>query len=126
MTFETITLQWTSSSFVGEIHLTARDLIYDYSGEVRIWREAAEDQLAGRFFAYYVDVAQAVNEGHSLFELMDEHSDSAAGYFESIFGDNEPDFSDDVTDILGDNISRENLLVLDRLELLPHVRGRNI
>lgn len=57
---------------------------------------------------------------------MDEHSEHVSAYHAPIFGDQSPSFSEEVFRAIDGEIVENNLLILDRLELLPDIRGRGI
>ena len=64
-----------------------------------------------------------MNERMSLSDVLDAHSQETFDYFGDIFGENSPEFSDAVDQLLNSEIFQTNLLILDRLELLPRYRG---
>ncbi|MGH8565608.1 MAG: hypothetical protein ACREXW_16550 [Gammaproteobacteria bacterium] len=69
---------------------------------------------------------RAVNEGTHIFDVLDAHSSHLVEYFEPIFGTNAPDFSNRLMRLLKHDLVGSNLLVLDRLEVLPQYRGQQV
>ncbi|MBD5770749.1 hypothetical protein [Marinomonas colpomeniae] len=120
-----IELKWGSTSLVEEFGEPDR-LIYEYYGAINRVDEYEESTRVGKFRAQYVDVVRAINEHEDIFEVMDCHSSSMLEYFDPIFGKNSTGFSDLVMETLNHSINDENLLILDRVELLPEFRGEKI
>lgn len=117
-------LSWKCSSYV-EGTEGPEDYLYRYNGEIQATNESETRACLGKFRAYYVDVDRTVNEGFSVFDVLDTES-QAHEYHHAIFGSNCPDFSDDVQHLIGFDILGSNLLILDRLELLPEHRGKDL
>lgn len=118
-----IELRWQSYSLAEE-YGEPDDAIYVYDGSIFGIDEHDERTQLGRFRAQYVDVGRAVDAGLPVFEVLDCHSSSTPEYFEPIFGANVPDFSDVVESISAGGADGCNLLILDRVEILPKFRGR--
>lgn len=127
-----IDLKWTSRGST-EI-LSPECLVYEYDGEI-FAVDSDSEVLIGKCRAIYVDVARAMAEGIDLYDVFDAHSSSLEEYYCHIFNGNdflededEPSsiFSDALNDLLNGNIVAYNLLILDRVELLPEYRGKFI
>ena len=114
-------LSWESCSsvFAGE----PNECVYEYAGDVLNEEESGKQTRIGKFRAYYIDVERSMNERMSLSDVLDAHSQETFDYFDDIFGENSPEFSDAVDQLLNSEIFQTNLLILDRLELLPSYRG---
>lgn len=128
-----IDVKWTTSDST-EI-LSPESLVYEYEGE--IFANDDDEQICiGKCRAMYVDVARAISEGVDLYELCDAHSGELEEYYSYIFDgedsleyeDVNPSsiFSEDLNDLFNGNIVAYNLLILDRVELIPEYRGKNI
>lgn len=120
-----IKLSWNSSCFANGYDEPDR-FIYTYEGDIFTSDGDCDDVKIGQFIAHYVDIAEAMDQGESIFDVFDCHSSSTAEYLEPIFGDNEPYFSDDVECITNGNADGFNLLILDRVEIIPEFRGLSI
>ncbi|MBM7332680.1 hypothetical protein [Alloalcanivorax marinus] len=118
-------LSWESASLVEELGEPDR-LIYPFFGDILGVDDDDGRTLIGKFQAWYIDVSRAINEQESVFDVMDSLSVSIAEYFDPIFGENSPHFSDAVDDISDCVTDGYNLLILDRIEVLPQFRGRRI
>ncbi len=102
------------------------DYIYPIGGRI-LKIDDENEVLVGKFRLLYTDVASAVNEGFTdVFEILDAHSGTAADYYGSTFASSGMDFSEDLRQLLDDDLFESNLLIFDRLELLPDSRGQNL
>lgn len=120
-----IELSWSSTSLAEEFG-EPDSFIYRYYGDVIGINEDDSHKIIGRFRAQYIDVGRAINEQESIFDVLDSYSSSTAEYFEPIFGDNSPEFSDEVDEISSGDYDGCNLLILDRIEVIPKYRGKLI
>lgn len=85
--------------------------------------EGHRDRIAGRFRLYYADFELARNHGTSAVEVLDAYQHTLE-YARAILDRNRAPFSSRLQKLLGDEIWNFNLLILDRLEILPKYRGR--
>lgn len=83
-----------------------------------------EDQLAGKLNIFYADLAGAAESGYSPFDILDIES-ATAPYFNALFDKETGEFKETIHSAAG-NIFQENLLILDRLEILPEFRGKKL
>jgi|688.fasta_scaffold324748_2 hypothetical protein len=120
-----IELSFTSTEFAAGYDEPDR-FVYTYSGDIFNTDDNDARIKIGKFTAHYVDVVEAINEGESIFDVLDCHSSSTSEYLEPIFGNNLPEFSDDVEEINDGYADGLNLLILDRIEIIPEFRGRSI
>jgi GNAT superfamily N-acetyltransferase len=103
------------------------DYTYTIDGRIAEMDDDEDNILVGKFRLYYVDIASALNTGYTdLFDIFDAHSDSTAEYYDSLFDPETADFSDNLRQLLRDEIFGLSLLIIDRLELLPGYRGQNL
>jgi hypothetical protein len=85
-------------------------------------KEDGRDVLAGRLQILYVDMENAVNDGHDPYLLL--YIDKATAEFKSFYrGDGE--FSRPVQRAAREIIGR-NLMIVDRVEILPGFRGQKL
>ena len=59
------------------------------------------------------------------FDVLDTHAETVE-YYDVIYGRSESEFNDTLLSLLNDDIFLSNLLIIDRLEILPSYRGRNL
>jgi hypothetical protein len=102
----------------------------EYEGELLVGLEDDVDEfrLAGRarLFIINPDAAEEDEEAPSLFELLDLRGETAA--YLPLLHPTEPNmFSPAVRQTLGEDIvPSRNMLILDRLEILPKFRGQRL
>jgi GNAT superfamily N-acetyltransferase len=80
---------------------------------------------AGRFRLYYIDVLAAVDAGASVFDIFDCKSDTL-DYYPAIFDMDTEGPSDELLRLFKDGVYFGNVLIVDRLEILPEFRSHNI
>lgn len=80
---------------------------------------------AGRFQIYYVDIGAALNAGTDVFDVFDSHT-STVDFFEAIFDPETLDLSDRLQKLFKNGYGWGNVLILDRLEILPEFRRKNL
>jgi hypothetical protein len=103
------------------------DYIYPICGQITEMDDDESDILVGKFRLYYVDIASASNTGFiDVFDIFDAHSDSTAEYYDSLFDPDTTGFSENLHQLFNYEIFGLNLLIIDRLELLPGYRGQNL
>jgi len=57
---------------------------------------------------------------------MDAHSQTTVGYYEALYAADDLEYSDEVLSLFDHDVLGTNLLILDRLELLPRYRGQKL
>lgn len=123
--WSTVQMSWSGESYVSD-DSEPSGLLYETFGTLfNVDDNNGDKELVGRFGLCYVDVGRAVNEGISLLEVLDSF-DHTMEYYDPIFGGNDPDFGDQLLKVLDHDISGSNLLILDRLEILPKFRGKGL
>lgn len=117
----TLCLQW-SDEFVGQWEDEPSTFLYETSGKV-VALDGGDDALAGRFSLFYVDIDGVLDSRTSLFDVMDQQQ-ATHDYYAALIEAETYYFNDAVQRALGAVASLSgNLLILDRLELLPAYRG---
>ena len=81
--------------------------------------------VAGRFVASYINVDNSLVAGVKLYGLMDTHSAEMAEVHETLFDPRTDELRKDVKELLGD-VTFRNILVINRVEILPAYRGMGI
>ncbi len=120
-----IVMSWSDESYVSEDY-ESDAFIYETSGDLSIINKSDDKEFIGKFRVYYVDVEQAINEGIDIFDMLDCHSSNLAEYYGPIFESEEHDFNNHLLELFGHDVFGSNLLILDRLEILPQYRGKKI
>lgn len=120
-----LSLEWDNhdSAQVDARSMEPDDFVYTTSGTIASSDESENQILVGKFTVHYIDLIAAEDEGQSAFGIFDAHSQGLAEYYAALFDGDE--FQKKVFDAL-DEESYSNLLILDRLEILPEFRGNNL
>ncbi|MCE3606914.1 hypothetical protein LXA47_25395 [Massilia sp. P8910] len=101
------------------------DYIYEIAGRVIGINEVCRRVVAGRFKAIYVDVLAAEMARISTIDLFDANA-TTLEYFYSIYGSDGSQFAGALTGLLDDEPYWGNILIIDRLEILPKFRAHNL
>lgn len=106
------------------------DEIEDYAtcieGSISYYQEMSDDfMLIGKVRLFYLDMGAISETNISVFDLFDIRGETEPFYSALIDYDTN-DFKSDLEEILGEYIIDLNLLIVDRLEILPEFRGNNI
>ncbi|MDQ0024336.1 GNAT superfamily N-acetyltransferase [Variovorax paradoxus] len=97
--------------------------VKDIEGSVYVHYENSKVK-AGRFAVFVIDAEAAVNEQEDVFDCFD-HSERTVDYFDLYLP--HLDFKPKVVKLLtGGERWAPNILILDRLEILPRFRGRGV
>ncbi len=120
-----IELEWSTASIIDDYDEPDR-FVYPYYGDIIYAEEDNSRTKIGKFSAQLIDVFNAITDGESIFDILDSYSSSMSEYYEPIFGDNSPNFSDAVELISDDCIEGFNLLIIDRIEILPKFRRKRL
>jgi len=81
--------------------------------------------VAGRFEASYINVDNSLVAGVKLYGLMDTYSAEMAEVYETLFDPRTDELRTNVKELLG-NVTFRNILVIDRVEILPAYRGMGL
>jgi len=79
----------------------------------------------GRFRLSHIDVWAAINAGTSVFDIFD-CAQETFDYYSAIFDIETEDPSAELIHLFKGEVWPGNVLILDRLELLPEFRGHNL
>lgn len=117
-------LKWKDSypgAFTGEPSSFVRDI----TGDVVELADGGEEPVAGKFGLYYIDAVGSMSEGISLEDVMD-HSEVTSRYHALLFDLATGELKPSVLKALEYEVLELNVLILDRLELLPKYRGMGL
>lgn len=112
----------------GETELEDSDpshYMYVTNGKVVGIDEAGQAAQVGRFRLSYIDVSAAINAGASVFDTFD-CTQETCDYYPAIFDMETEAPSPELTRLFKGDIWPGNVLILDRLEILPEFRGHNL
>ena len=118
-------MSWSSESFVSE-YPDPHDFVYETSGDLYDLGKYEDREFIGRFRVYYVDIERAMNQREPIYNVFDSHSAEVEEFYEPIFGSEGYDFNENLLKVVNYTVSGYNLLVLDRLEILPKYRRKKL
>lgn len=101
------------------------EYLYLTRGKIVALDDNGKKVSVGRFQIYYIDVGAALNAGTDVFDVFDSHA-STADFFDAIFDPETLDLSDKLQKLFKHTSSWGNVLILDRLEVLPEFRRKNL
>ena len=101
------------------------DFIHEISGRILCGDARTDrDHIAGMFRVYYADFELGQNHNVSAHYILDAHQHTL-DYAEAVLDSDGAPFPRRLYNLLGDDIWNFNLLILDRVELLPRYRGNS-
>ncbi len=103
--------------------LGPNDFLHETHGTIVSLDESEQETLVGKFRLYYADVDSAMEEGFDTFEVLDSYSHTLE-YHDLIYESNGTELSEKLQKELNYDVFGCNLLMLDRLEILPQYRGQ--
>jgi GNAT superfamily N-acetyltransferase len=95
--------------------------------EVTITRigKKGNERIIGMARLFYLDLDAVFDKNDSIHELFDIRSETAP-FYSALIDHETADFKPNLETILGEGICDSNVLILDRLEILPAFRGKKI
>jgi len=105
------------SSFIDD----PEDWVVEVSGEVFISDEDNEERVAAKCRLFLVDVESS---GYAAGELLDTRQEIYP--FISFYEPDTSSFNASFLSFVGDDVWHSNLLIIDRIEVLPMFRGRGL
>lgn len=100
--------------------------IYESTGTVVALDPSDDEIVAGKFRVYYVDIVSAINDGtFSVFNVFDSYSETV-DYYGAIFEPESLDINEKLLRALKCDPFFGNVLIIDRLEILPAFRLRSL
>jgi len=101
------------------------DFLYRYQGRVvGLTDEDEHEFTVGTFRVVYADIENGSNHGLAAGEVLDGEENTCA--FQELYDLDENHFTARIEKLCGDGILFSNLLVIDRIEILPDFRGMGI
>jgi hypothetical protein len=117
--FHLFTIQYSIS---GALEDEIENYLTTITGEIFCFNNDMETKRKiGIIKGYYVDIDNAMSEGYGPFDILDLDG-STEPYYEAVFDDATNEFKA----TLGPDIYQSNLLIIDRVEIIPEFRGRKI
>jgi GNAT superfamily N-acetyltransferase len=113
-------LKWNGNSTPVEAE-EPDDFIYEYDGSIYSLDDDEKETLVGRFRVFYVDLDAS---GMSVFDTLDARQETFQ-FLHPLFDQRTGDYKESIFKLAEDLINR-NLLILDRVEILPTFRGKKL
>ena len=129
---EDIWLEWKTG---GLIPLTEDGDPYNYiqviNGSILLRADdvnaESKDQLIGGFRLKLMEVDAAINAGVDVFDVFDSDNSETHQIYNALFDEDSWPFKESVLEIVGDDPAfTQNVLILDRLGILPEFRGQRL
>lgn len=110
-----VSINYTISSSINDY---AESMITEINGDVLVCNEDGGDVLAAKCRHLFVDIE---NSEISAFDLLDLRSETAE--YIGLYEVETISFTDHVMNMFNDDLWKCNLLIVDRIEVLPEYRG---
>lgn len=120
-----VLMRWINENVISDSP-DPHEFIYEHSGDLFNLDESGGEEFVGKFQAFYVDIERAMNEGTPLYSVFDGHSAELVEYHDHLFQTGDYNFNDNILKVAEDDIIDYNLLILNRIELLPKFRGEKL
>jgi GNAT superfamily N-acetyltransferase len=119
-----VVLEWNSSSLAdpsGE----PTDYVYENRGDLIDVGEGGDRIAVGKFGCYYMDIDRALNDGMPACDVFDAYA-STIVFYDKIFDAKTEEYSSRIEKLCHGTPLNRNVLILDRLEILPKYRGKKL
>lgn len=119
-----VELQWTDHASIDDID-DAIAFIRPIEGRIlSINLDNGGRRLVGKFEVYYLDLELAWQHNMSTYEVFDAMP-STVKFYDGLFDfDDEQSFNPNLVDLFGHESTSCNVLIMNRLEILPEFRGK--
>jgi len=118
-----VLLEWHSAD-VCVVPDDPSDFIYETTGRM-VTRADDVRTLIGKFRLYYVDIESAFNDGVPVHDVFDTYAETFEIY-QALFDADSIEPRERVLRLLEYEVHELNVLILDRLEILPAFRGSRL
>ena len=124
--FHSFSLEYSCSHFIE--HDEPDDYVMQVRGKIlhdRILPTETLKEICGRFICRIVNIQHADNDGVSTFDVFDSEAELFSIY-ENIFDADTEDYNSKINDLFHGDIYGHNILVIDRVDILPNYRGHKL
>jgi hypothetical protein len=101
------------------------EYLYETNGRIVCVRENDTRETAGEFRLCYADLAGALNNGVSVFDVLDVEQETTA-FYSLLDPKDDREFSPEVIKLLDDELFDMNVLMIHYLAILPEFRGTQL
>jgi GNAT superfamily N-acetyltransferase len=103
------------------------DYITVYEGNIIGMADDESEHKIGTLILYMVEAGRAMNEGVSLFDVMDCLDGDSCDCFANLYDLDTEQLKPEVEKLISeDRATRWDIMLIERLELLPEYRGRGL
>ena len=116
-------LEWIDHANIGDLSEPA-DFVRRVEGEIlAIHLDTGERRVVGKFQLYYLDIELAWRHNVLPYDVFDVHERTMAFYEYFFDSDDIGCFRGELQELFGREPYQHNVLIFDRLEILPQYRG---
>lgn len=119
-----LALSWAAETAVSDC-LEPQDFIHETGGQILAIDNGDQRILAGAFRTVYVDIEGAMNAGLSIEDVLDSHP-AASDAINSVYDVQTDQFTEEALRLMGEGNGALNILIIDRLGVLPAFRGNGV
>lgn len=101
------------------------DFMYEAAGRVIVFNDNEKKSIIGKFRICYINVEAIVNQGESIYDVFDTYSETV-GYYGAIFNHGTLEINEKLCKAIGSDPYFGNVLILDRLEIIPRFRKNGL
>jgi len=116
------TVSFNSSASVDE---GPDNYLITVEGKILCLDDSDEERVAGKLRIFFADLDGAADAGHDPLYILDMQAGTAP-FYATLFDPETNDFKKGVYRLAGGDIFSRDLLILDRLEILPAYRGNRL
>jgi|GEM_PF-4228105 len=103
------------------------DFIMVYHGDIIGMMEDDNERTIGKLIVYLVERGRVLNEGISLFDVMDCLDGDSCDCFANLFDEDTEELKPEVERLLSENrVFQSDVMLIERLELNAEYRGRGL
>ena len=125
--FQPITFRVDFEVSISQYEGDPSDFITVYQGDVIGMMDDESEQKIGNLTVYMVERGRVLNEGMSLFEVMDCLDGDSCDCFANLFDHETEQLKPEVERLISENRAfQSDMMLIERLELDPEYRGRGI
>ena len=122
----TVRLDWESTPVWLSKRFEPEHYNYEIAGGIKLVTDEDEGVAIGRHRSFYVDISAGASDGLVGWDVFDAHGGTMQYYPVLLKGDIGVCFTEKVERLVGGDVCDSNLLILDRIELLPDFRGQEL
>ena len=116
------TIEFNSSAYVRN---QSENFLTRIEGKILYEDDDGESLLAGKLGAYYADLQGAIAHREHPYDVLDLRGETEL-FYSALYDSKTNEFKESVLKLFEYEVFNINLLILDRLEILPEYRGKGL